>query len=837
MAVLKKVCEQLPDKKRPIYCDELILKVWSVYDWLMARPAMIEFLGYINLGVGAKAGCELGSKMLQMAMQNVHIDELFRNCKLDGIELVPDCGLAIQRREWLARLATLMPLDLKNCFNELERNAMRSTFNAYCEESGHGFLGQINELMTAAPRPYVYDLQGGEVKLRYFEKGMNQGPVNSPICASLVNKERLIRAMDKVIDYEPRLDRNRLFRPSIGTCVSSFIDDFFSLLPFWLQVQLFKSMQSLTDTFGPSLSLSKLRIMPTHAEYSSLTAKDRQWMCTALGIPDAEKEEVNSSVIVPMVVILGCPHAAPARDGSDRKLLEDYVSKVVDTKIDKMRRIANSRVPVEIVDRMIRAQCGQVITHLCRTLPPDLMMPYCKQLDDAVVDIVKGYTGTTRLSVRKQKQLHLPINMAGFGYQSAQIFCHFASYASWAQLAPQLTELRDMYPGTEMPGVEWRAQSVESLRQLGDFKGARYWPEDLGDDDAFWDFYDQLSKEYEARSSSLRLQRILTRKYHRNTFKELLAELAGHRERRVKAESARLLSLCSKGASTWLSQRPSEHRKMSDVHFILSWRRRMGLPLFRTQAKRCRRGCPIYDGSEPNRADLGETCHYHLTTCKALNKTLKNHRHNDIRDRLVGFLRECSCIVSVEQHHWTEDEKDDGKRPDLIWWPLGGAAVITDVKVTCPMAPSNVDNACSAALNMAKTVENTTAAKYDPIKQQLRGSVLTACVETTGAQGLQFRKVMRKASKAWVDSQIEGLDRRSERAKKAKKKAKAQAKLTMLEAWADIAVLLQNWNARTALIEQQKNMSYYQDPGRRGEFVINEEVEELENLPWRLGDY
>jgi hypothetical protein len=796
-------------KRRPVFCEEAIFKVWVAYAWQLARSGYADSLGYANLGVGAKAGTELLVKSLQMAIENMPHDPLYRLVSDHLVDTLPDGGLSRRRRIELLRMPVLVTADAQNFFNSCDRNAIR---RVYVEDEKVGFMGQPLELMTAAPRPYVYFTSAGETKVRYFELGLNQGNSVASAACSAVKKEMDERAARLMMESEPVLANSDAptYKPSSGTAISSYIDDGFGVLPLTLAAQFYRNQCMLAPEYGLSFAHSKTKILPLSdrdgTRYEDLTAEDMHWIATVMGV-DNQSSERPQQLVVPKVVVVGCPFVAPATDGTDEHYLNTHIAGVINDAKEKMQKIVQSPIPVEAADRMVRDLSSTAITHLCRMLPPSVMTPHCREFDRMVEDMFMRLTGTTTLTPQQLCQLHLPLGMSGMGMQSAEKVVHYASWASWAQLAVQLTHLKSIHPNTIMPGVRWRQESATAIGQIAQF-GESDWLPPTVSENHFWPFYYALSRRYNCRGEQLKVQRALTRIRHRRDFHRLLEEVDN-------AGKARLLSLSAKGAAAWLTQTPNARRSMTSSHYILALRFRIGLPLFRALFTRCHRGCDdsLVDGNP-----------YHLMQCKKTNKTLKNQRHNALMGRLVRYLRDCGCVVHEERHHW--DEEEDRLRPDMVWQMVDGAEIITDMKVTCPLAPSNIAVAQSI-LGQAHSVESTTHNKYLPITNNNRRRILTACMETPGAQGYELRRLMRRAKRSWMQTRVEGLamDWQAELIGRV-----ADGK--MVEATQDMAVLLQRWNAQMAILEHRQALL---KPGVRASMREAREVEEVGELLERAG--
>jgi len=807
------------EKSRNVFCEEAIMKVIVTYEWMLARVSVTKALGYLSLGVGAKAGCELLTKAVWMAIENVTNDNVYHQCSTQALEEIASGGLTIERRKQLWQMPCLVKMDQTNCFNTCDRNMLRACMTS--EEIQH--MGPMTQLLTAAPRPYVYEAKG-EWKVSFFEKGNNQGNPMAAAGASLVNAYLIGQAARYVIENEQAFQQHaedHSCKPSAGTFISSVIDDCVQVLPFGLQVIYKRKLSELAQEHGLSFSHDKTKVMPlaattsTNVMYEQLTEQEKNWMASMMEIP--VQTGTQQSTVVPTVIIVGCPFASPSTDGTQMELINAHIDKVVQESIDKLKEMEKAKTPLEILDRQIRAQSGTMVTHLCRMVDPNIMMPHCKKLDEAVEQIIMKYTGTASLTSQQKQQLHLPLQMGGFGYQSAQVFCHYASYASWAQLAPQLMQLKEMNANTSMPGVAWRQASVETLRQVATYEAKDPWLPYNTSDAAFWSKYQNMVEDYANRGRKLRLQRQLTKMRHKQIATRMVEQATG-------LERARLASINARGAAMWLAQTPTKERQMSNTFFIISWRFRMGLPLFRKKATICRNGC---------RQEL--VGRYHVMQCKALNKRGKNKRHDALLQRLVKYLRWCEVIVSVEQHGWTgPEEKDDNKRPDTIWRPFTGRPVITDMKVVCPMTASGIPLSQNI-ISLTRTVENNTSQKYSLIEIQNRGRTLTACVETTGAQGVELRKLMRLARNSWVETRVAGM--REIGGTRTSKEWFKTATREMEKTSADMAVLLQKWNAAIAIREQANSMHRFDvhNVSGRANWVEENQVLDIEEVLRQAG--
>jgi hypothetical protein len=226
------------------------------------------------------------------------------------------------------------------------------------------------------------------------------------------------------------------------------------------------------------------------------------------------------------------------------------------------------------------------------------------------------------------------------------------------------------------------------------------------------------------------LQHKITSTIHRNKFESMLllarnkfrytcSIAAGNRNRsrNIDQTSARLLAVSAFGASNWLKSIPSlSSHILTDTHYQLAMRLRLGLPAFNIMKQYCG-ACKSSITNDQ----------WHYLSCVKRRKNELNMRHDQVNRALALYSLHAGCVARLEPSSLSDD---NGLRPDLQLI-MDQYNKLVDVTIVHPTCPSHVKQA-QTQLKAAHDACDTKTNKYMKLAQQQSADFVPFALESYG---------------------------------------------------------------------------------------------------------
>ena len=200
---------------------------------------------------------------------------------------------------------------------------------------------------------------------------------------------------------------------------------------------------------------------------------------------------------------------------------------------------------------------------------------------------------------------------------------------------------------------------------------------------------------------------------------------------------ARMLSVSSPHASSWITAIPSTRLKMhlESAEFQMAIRWWLGLKT--SDASPCP-FCPdlVLD-------PLG----HHATSCRHGGDVVI--RHNHLRDIVADFCRQAHLSVRVEAGYGLSSDHSNTRPADVLvqGWDRGSPAAL-DITVTSPLTPATLRDASSTAGAAAYAAECRKHTANDAKCQELGWACIPLAVETFGNWGMEAQGVFSRLASA-----------------------------------------------------------------------------------------
>ena len=349
--------------------------------------------------------------------------------------------------------------------------------------------------------------------------------------------------------------------------------------------------------------------------------------------------------------------------------------------LSKLPELGNPQVST-ILLRTCASFCK--LSHLARSVPPDVSAPALKKFDDSVRKCFEESV-VINATDRAWTQAQLPIRFGGFGLRSLENHCSPAFIASHKFSM----------------GAAFDAQKLESALEIFNSR--------IGD-------HEPLSS-----TSELIRQKPLSDLIDEHSFHEL-------EETCTLAEKVKLTSLTEPHNGDWIRAQPSEALGLglspNEFNVLTKWR--LGLEIFPSNQT-----CPLC----PN--ETLDQFAQHALTCKRGPDVCR--RHNGLRNSIADYCRRAQLNPILEAGAGFRDQT----RPaDVLvpTWNLGKDAAL-DITVVNPLNDTNIDGAIairgSAAAAAASRKHGNNDAKCRKLGWECLPMVVT-CYGEWGSEAIAF---------------------------------------------------------------------------------------------------
>ena len=238
---------------------------------------------------------------------------------------------------------------------------------------------------------------------------------------------------------------------------------------------------------------------------------------------------------------------------------------------------------------------------------------------------------------------------------------------------------------------------------------------------------------------SITMESVLNSPPQQKSLSQMLDSFAFHSllSSASPVNKARMLSVSSPHASSWITAIPSTRLKMhlESAEFQMAIRWWLGLKT--SDASPCP-FCPdlILD-------PLG----HHATSCRHGGDVVI--RHNHLRDIVADFCRQAHLSVRVEAGYGLSSDHSNTRPADVLvqGWDRGSPAAL-DITVTSPLTPATLRDASSTAGAAAYAAECRKHTANDAKCQELGWACIPLAVETFGNWGMEAQGVFSRLASA-----------------------------------------------------------------------------------------
>ena len=238
---------------------------------------------------------------------------------------------------------------------------------------------------------------------------------------------------------------------------------------------------------------------------------------------------------------------------------------------------------------------------------------------------------------------------------------------------------------------------------------------------------------------SITMESVLNSPPQQKSLSQMLDSFAFHSllSSASPVNKARMLSVSSPHASSWITAIPSTRLKMhlESAEFQMAIRWWLGLKT--SDASPCP-FCPdlVLD-------PLG----HHATSCRHGGDVVI--RHNHLRDIVADFCRQAHLSVRVEAGYGLSSDHSNTRPADVLvqGWDRGSPAAL-DITVTSPLTPATLRDASSTAGAAAYAAECRKHTANDAKCQELGWACIPLAVETFGNWGMEAQGVFSRLASA-----------------------------------------------------------------------------------------
>jgi hypothetical protein len=250
------------------------------------------------------------------------------------------------------------------------------------------------------------------------------------------------------------------------------------------------------------------------------------------------------------------------------------------------------------------------------------------------------------------------------------------------------------------------------------------------------------------------LQHYLSQQIQRRTSADLLEHLH-HTDR---AHRAVMLSCTSAGASLIFTTIPTElDYQLSDAEMDVAVRLRLNCvprnDMIDDSGNLMQVQCGICPSNKRTLLTTVNAVCAHPHACEMLKRSASTQRHNNVLHTFTRACREVGYHTVLEPMHI--DNSGVRSRPDATCWSTRGnmKPMMVDVSVVHPGCTSHVGTG-QKLLGCAMAREKVKRSQYASIAADESATFVPLIVESTGALGTQFVKILRNLSAQAADERV-----------------------------------------------------------------------------------
>jgi hypothetical protein len=265
----------------------------------------------------------------------------------------------------------------------------------------------------------------------------------------------------------------------------------------------------------------------------------------------------------------------------------------------------------------------------------------------------------------------------------------------------------------------------------------------------------------EKAESATRLQHHLAVQIQHGIQSDLLRTMSGQYVGNVNQDlhhRAIMLSATAPGASLIFTTLPTtSDYQLNDDEFNTAIRLRLQIvprnDMLNAQGQLMNVQCYVCDSTHRRVfSSVNEVC-AHAHACPKLKRTINTQRHNMVLLTVMRLFREVGHHTELEP--WAYDVRDERNRPDAtcISTRVNVPPTMVDVSVVHPACSSHVSTG-QKSLACAKRREIEKCAKYASQAEHENMKFVPLVMETTGAFGRQFSRLLRELSIQAADERV-----------------------------------------------------------------------------------
>lgn len=593
----------------------------------------------------------------------------------------------------------LMSLDVKNAFNTISR---KHVLEALYGKEQFSSIWKLVDFCYSSPSSLF--LANGE-KLS-STSGVRQGdPLSSFLFALAIN---------------PLLENTN--RNNKVQCLA-YLDD----------INICGSLAELLKSFSElSAKLSQMGLSCNFRKCGVTASKNVDEMKIDDGLTEF-LEEKNMKLGSKQVKILGINIENLKEKDSE---LSDHAQKEISNFNQYVDRICNPFFSAQNAMLLLKFTATPKFNYSSRCTPPGIFLPQAKILDAKIRSAAKKILELSDQEMDSpsvRKQLALPTRFGGFGLQSIEKnseICYLSSLASCSSMEMFSSYINDPIPDLEQVNVDI-GNCLQKLVKFKNFKGKEILPKNSN---SFFSFFDKTNGEA--------LQHTLQTAMNREQYEEIKAE---SKESGDARRIARLNCITSQQSNQWKIIIPSkEALRLDNEEYRIASRLNLGLlPPFNVKK------CPSCSKDfEQNKLDQ-----WHLLSCNYYKRRQILYRHNTIVNAIHKVTQQLGGTSRIEPNDLSEHDR---RKPDLDVI-INNKRFFLDIRITHPLANSNVHFAAKRRLGAARRGEEIKIKKYQDIAVEHSAEVVPFVIETLGGIGesaKQFLKELWRASFNCEDGRI-----------------------------------------------------------------------------------
>ncbi|WP_331035221.1 reverse transcriptase domain-containing protein [Lactovum miscens] len=387
-------------------------------------------------------------------------------------------------------------------------------------------------------------------------------------------------------------------------------------------------------------------------------------------------------------------------------------------------RIQNTNIPTQIAMQLLRISATPKLNYSSRCTPPSEFLSQARFFDQLVLSSAHKVLKLQSSDINNQIniQLRCPVRLGGFGLCSAEENSEISYIASLSSCASTqaFSDFTTTLPPSEII-YENITSCLNKITGLKTYKGTKVLPDNAKD---FFTFY--VGQKF------FTLQHFLQSEKYRINYKESEKKLL---ESKDVEQIARFRSITAPHANLWKTVNCDNKQKLlQDFDFITATRLNLGLPSSIKTAK-----CPSCSKA------LEENDSWHLLSCNHHKRRSILQRHDHIVRSIDIITKRLGWISRIEPKQLDSNSR---KKPDLDV-TINGTRFFIDVRITHPLAASNVQAAAKRTLGAAIKGEELKTKKYIEISVANNAKFVPLVMETLGAiapLGREFIKELWRAS-------------------------------------------------------------------------------------------